>query len=398
MNITVIGSGVSGLSCAVALARRFPAGDGHCVRIITAHDYSRSTSMRAAAVWYPYDVDSEDKADVTRWGEITFNELVERYLPYSDRAGVHLAMGIELFRGEERVRQRPPWADTVAAIEGGQFEQRSYDDLVRHHGLPATPRIKYAGGYVFTTILVEMPTYLAYLVSEFRDLSTTRNPADAITTNVVISDRDLQRSAQGTFDHELLAGEDVIVNCTGVQARTVANDPDVHASLGRVIYAPLEPLRHLLYDEASNRWRTLLDGDLEGEELTYLVPRPLDSICVVGGTAIPIHWDAETQTWPDQSSQEIADIERGILDRCDALLPGVKEAACSVSPLQTGVGLRPKRDSGVALFPREPNPEEHPLLVTNYGHGGSGVTLSWGCAAQVVSVVDTWLNARSAAD
>ena len=53
------------------------------------------------------------------------------------------------------------------------------------------------------------------------------------------------------------------------------------------------------------------------------------------------------------------------------------------------VGLRPLRTKGVRL-------EMDPQLVDggrrwinvihNYGHGGSGVTLSWGCAKEVVDL------------
>ena len=72
-----------------------------------------------------------------------------------------------------------------------------------------------------------------------------------------------------------------------------------------------------------------------------------------------------------------------ILDRCaDQLcLPRLKHAPI----LSQWVGLRPFRLEGVKL--------EHELyqdklhVIHNYGHGGCGVTLSWGCAGTVVQLV-----------
>ncbi len=70
-----------------------------------------------------------------------------------------------------------------------------------------------------------------------------------------------------------------------------------------------------------------------------------------------------------------------ILERCaDQLCPRLRD--CKI--LDQWVGLRPFRLGGVRL--------EHELykgtchIVHNYGHGGCGVTLSWGCAKQVVEI------------
>ncbi|HMC79917.1 MAG TPA: FAD-dependent oxidoreductase, partial [Acidimicrobiia bacterium] len=46
------------------------------------------------------------------------------------------------------------------------------------------------------------------------------------------------------------------------------------------------------------------------------------------------------------------------------------------------VGLRPFRRDSVRLE-REPGAR----VIHNYGHGGSGVTLSWGCAEEVSALV-----------
>ena len=47
------------------------------------------------------------------------------------------------------------------------------------------------------------------------------------------------------------------------------------------------------------------------------------------------------------------------------------------------VGLRPYRSPGVRL-----EAEAGTRIVHNYGHGGSGVTFSWGCAREVVEHVE----------
>jgi D-amino-acid oxidase len=47
------------------------------------------------------------------------------------------------------------------------------------------------------------------------------------------------------------------------------------------------------------------------------------------------------------------------------------------------VGLRPYRKEGVRL---EIDKEVH-SLIHNYGHGGEGFLLSWGCAVEIAELV-----------
>jgi D-amino-acid oxidase len=48
------------------------------------------------------------------------------------------------------------------------------------------------------------------------------------------------------------------------------------------------------------------------------------------------------------------------------------------------VGLRPVRDE-IRL---EPENLSGKLVIHNYGHGGAGFTLSWGCAQNVVEIIE----------
>ncbi len=49
------------------------------------------------------------------------------------------------------------------------------------------------------------------------------------------------------------------------------------------------------------------------------------------------------------------------------------------------VGLRPLRAKGVRLEAEKAS--NGTIIIHNYGHGGSGITLSWGCAGEVADLV-----------
>ncbi len=63
-----------------------------------------------------------------------------------------------------------------------------------------------------------------------------------------------------------------------------------------------------------------------------------------------------------------------ILHRARELVPALADARV----LGHRVGLRPAR-AGVRL-------EREGSVIHCYGHGGSGVTISWGCAAEVAAL------------
>ena len=97
--------------------------------------------------------------------------------------------------------------------------------------------------------------------------------------------------------------------------------------------------------------------------MVYVIPRGPDVIC--GGTAE----EGAEDTTPDPATAA------AILARCRSVVPEL--AAAEV--LGHAVGLRPVRDA-VRL-------EREGDVVHCYGHGGSGVTVSWGCADEVARLV-----------
>jgi D-amino-acid oxidase len=75
-------------------------------------------------------------------------------------------------------------------------------------------------------------------------------------------------------------------------------------------------------------------------------------------------------------------------ERCVHALPSL--GRLEIDPAQPiRVGLRPCRTRNVRLE-HEPGTR----TIHNYGHGGSGVTLSWGCAREVADIADALLAER----
>jgi D-amino-acid oxidase len=102
----------------------------------------------------------------------------------------------------------------------------------------------------------------------------------------------------------------------------------------------------------------------EGSPSTYVHPRSRD--VVLGGTFELDEW----RTDPDPATRE------AILARCRALVPEL--AAAPV--VGERVGLRPVRDGGPRV---EAVRGAGGTIVHAYGHGGAGMTLSWGCADEI---------------
>ncbi|SDE25651.1 D-amino-acid oxidase [Streptomyces prasinopilosus] len=141
----------------------------------------------------------------------------------------------------------------------------------------------------------------------------------------------------------------VVVNCSGLGARDLVPDPAVRPVRGQLVVVENPGIRTWTVSTAA-------DGTT-----AYVFPQP--GRLVLGGTAQEDDWSPE----PDPVQAE------AILRRCAALRPRIAGARI----LEHRVGLRPARDT--VRIAREPLPDGR-RLVHNYGHGGAGVTVAWGCA------------------
>ena len=191
-------------------------------------------------------------------------------------------------------------------------------------------------GYRISVPLMENPTYLRYLQEWFEEEGGELEPCDV-------------RAME-----DIASKHSVIVNCSGYGAKALCGDADLRPGRGVVVLAQgITPERHLVHDE-------------HNATLMYVISRGND--CVLGGC------DEESDVLA-VSRDEVA----AILQRCGAI-----EGCTDVRIDRVEVGIRPVREAGVRL---EATSVHGRTVIHNYGHGGAGFTLAWGCAQDVSKLV-----------
>lgn len=79
-----------------------------------------------------------------------------------------------------------------------------------------------------------------------------------------------------------------------------------------------------------------------------------------------------------------------IFERCCELVPSLRKAEVAFE----WVGLRPFRQPVRVEAEVIEKRTGHTIVIHNYGHGGHGVSLSWGTAIHAARLVDENLNKR----
>lgn len=211
-----------------------------------------------------------------------------------------------------------------------------------HEPIPAEelpPVDGIVAGYRFEVPLIETPIYMQWLRDQVEAagipmLTQTINSLDEIPSDY-----------------------DGIVNCTGLGAVTLVGDATMYPIRGQIVKVESGHVDRFLFDEE------------HPIQPIYIIPRTDGTI--LGGTAIVEDWDMAVRDGTTTT----------ILDHAGTLHPPLRDAKV----LDILVGLRPGRQQ-VRLEREMLNGRP---LIHNYGHGGAGYTLSWGCAEAVAKLLDT---------
>ncbi|MFF5970885.1 FAD-dependent oxidoreductase [Streptomyces sp. NPDC012769] len=295
------------------------------VRVRSRDAVTGTTSAVAGALWWPYRI--EPAAEVGAWSLASLR-VYEELAADPAATGVRLVAGVH---ADTLLAGLGTWAGEIAGLRQLAPEE-----------VPGP----YAVGLAARLPLIDMPVHLGWLRARFE-------AAGGVVEQGAV--RGLTEAGAGAA-----AGvtAPVVVNCTGLAARELVPDPGMRAVRGQLV---------LVENPGVDTWFTAADG--ASSETTYFFPQP--GRLILGGTA----QEGDERAEPDAATAA------AIVARCARIRPEIARARV----LGHRVGLRPAREGGVRI-----EAETLPgggLLVHNYGHGGAGVTVAWGCADRTAELV-----------
>ncbi|MBS4729831.1 FAD-binding oxidoreductase [Mycobacterium sp. SM1] len=266
---------------------------------------------------------SEPVAKTLAWSEASLRTFAE--LSENPATGVRLAPALIV---------GVPGAGELPGVGEGASHAKLVPDL--RSADPAEIPDGFQVGFHATLPLIDMPRYLVYLTGrlaaaggevEMHSVRSLAEAADAAPT---------------------------VVNCAGLGARDLAADDSVRPAFGQHVVLTNPGLEQLFLELSTDT------------EWTCYFPHPQRVVC--GGIRIPGRWDTSPEP----------DVTERILRRCRRIEPRLATAEV----IETITGLRPDRPAVRVAA----EPLGRARCIHNYGHGSSGVTLSWGCAREAAEL------------
>ncbi|WTW93494.1 FAD-binding oxidoreductase [Streptomycetaceae bacterium NBC_01309] len=347
----VLGAGISGLTSALALVER-----GFRVTIVAERVSPDIVSAVAGALWeWPPAVCGQH--DDVRSLERSKSWCVESYREFTKLAampdtGVFVRPAVFYLR--RPLEQDPPERRKTEEMRDHVEGFRHDAALVRENLV--SPEAGAVDAYSFRAPTIDTEAYLQWLLDRVR-----RAGCVLVTRRIggCLSERAPELRAS--------YGADVVVNCSGLGALRLADDNLVFPLRGALLHVVNDGRRT---PRITSAHAMAYEESLGHQNMVFIVPRGRDTL-VLGGLV-------EAGEWSTDLGYAYAPFRR-MVERCQEFLPALRGIVPTARPIR--VGLRPARKTNVRLEPEPGN-----RVVHNYGHGGSGVTLSWGCAREVADL------------
>ncbi|PKJ52598.1 FAD-dependent oxidoreductase [Bacillus sp. SN10] len=352
--VLVIGGGVIGLTTALILQN-----EGHQVKIVTEKLAPEVTSVVAGALWeWPPAVcgNHQDEASIKvskEWSLLSYKIFSE--LSRDKESGVYMRNVTFFFK--HLVESNPKDFEKMNELKQHVQNFRHDALLIQEKEINQTIGIKDA--YSLLAPMIDTDMYMKWLQEKVMKAN-----CEIIRKKIVGNLEEQEEKLKAEYQ------VDMIVNCTGLGSIELTDD-EMYPLRGALVRVINDGKKFRKLDEA---YCISHDGISEDPGFIFILPRG-ENMLLLGGLAELNKWDLEVNLENYEPIKEM-------YSRCKEFFPSLEEAVIDASePVRTG--LRPFRKRSVRLE-RVPNSS----IIHNYGHGGSGVTFSWGCALQVLEMVN----------
>ncbi|GLC46523.1 hypothetical protein PLESTF_000956400 [Pleodorina starrii] len=398
------------------------------VTVLASGFGSETTTAGAAGLWGPYKLSDTPEPLISRWGAETYEHLMAlAHSGHADVAGVSLLAVNSLYpepqeppfwrhipthfqimdrRALEGVTRQPAFGSGSGSGSGpgsgsgsGQRSEGIWvagsEDLAGAYPDPDPDPFPVGWGYHWNSLVCEGSRYLPWLERQIQALGGRLLRVPRLTSLEQIDD--VLPLAADTHHHhpdthtgaggggggggggDAVSSVDLVVNAAGLGCLDLLPDPRVAPIRGQVVRVEAPWVKEAYFFEPF-----------------YIIPNR-DTV-VLGGTGQVGNFS--TAVCPHDRA--------AILEGCARLLPSLRGARV----VADWVGLRPGRTrlrlelerEGVELeaaaggggggggggdgpMGRLRRRRRAVPVVHNYGHGGAGLTLGWGCAGDVVRLV-----------
>lgn len=321
--ISIVGGGVIGLSTGVLLLK-----EGYEVEIFAEKISPNTNSDKACAIWYPIFSDiAEDRIPL-------YNDIVKKSWEYfkklepDEKFGIILRQNHELFPTKEPL---PYYIDILPDFE-----------VVYNTSFPNNLPCQWS----FKTYIIEMQKYMPTLY-ELYDKSGGK-----------ITERKIQSADEFTQ-----LETEIIFNCTGFGSKELFNDEKLKPIKGQIL---LHEKIDLEFCIGENEFCLIPRSDYTVLGCLYLEDENNDSTTAENTNKI---WEKVVERLVENGA--------GNIDTSDIRLSKSK-----IRSVQAGV--RPFRYGGIKLEVENLNGK---TIIHNYGHGGAGITLSWGSCMKAIDLM-----------
>ncbi|MFU8860622.1 MAG: FAD-dependent oxidoreductase [Cyclonatronaceae bacterium] len=365
--IVILGGGINGLTCALLLQQ-----SGYTTRLITAKEWKPVaddpgfTSLYPASSIKPVTVKSPILNELLRDSQKYFTGLLKE-----PDTGIRQHIHFEIHEHPEAV---PGYAREM--INFNLFDNGSLE------WVPRRTTDKPVSGWHYDVLFADTPVYMPWLRSAYLSaggIIVTKKLAghdlSGLPERVIVNctgTGTIDLFENDTDDVRYVKGHQIIIDLVEIPEKLRFPDFSYNYTAGCDIYQnPGGEASDVYFYPRSDCW--ILGASRQecrfGPEGRLIEEQPVHPEKMIGNTGVP---------------EPMFEINRDILLHSIGLdIAGID--------LKARFGYRfIRKEKGLRL---ESAPHGDKMIIHNYGHGGAGVTLSWGCAIKVRELVSTAISA-----